>query len=538
MGGVTVSGKMASSTSSSEVCRSDLIAMAVLLCASFAVISPSLGGDFLNWDDDRFIVENDNVNGLSVSNIEWAFSDVRFELYQPLFLISLMFDGQMWGDQPVGYRAHNLLLHLMGVLLLYVLLRRLGMPVIPALVGTLFFALSPARVESVAWISSRKDVLMFVLCMITWHLHLSASRTRGRRIIFRLAASLVFIAALLSKSAAMVLPLMFVTVDVLIRGRGLVRSAVRALPFAVPAALVAAWVPTLWGNADLLRDPLVEGALGRITLVGWTFNHYLKTAFWPFDLSPLYSEPHPTDVLPASICALAFVSVATTLILVARKNGRKIRTTSAGLLLFLFGLMPYLNIVPIYYLVADRYLLLPGIGIALLGARLTIMGIEMGTRHRIVLAAGITAVLVSWGVAAGCEATAWTSSRGLWEHATSRQPDSFFARLKYGETLRDLGEPIASSEQYREARRIRPGSPTALAGVFWGELMEDARVTPTSEEEITRLVAGFLAVMNDGRKMMPFASHLKREGYPRAAIVVAQRYREWLAPVEKVGAEE
>lgn len=513
--------------------RRDAIALVLIFVISAAVISPSLGGGFTNWDDDRFVVDNERVSNLDAENIAWAFGGIRFELYQPLFLVSLMVDGELWGGSPLGYRLHNLILYLLGIAGVFALLRRLGMGTIPAAAGVLFFAIAPSRVESVAWISSRKDVLMLALSMLVWHLHLSASKTSRRKIGFRVLATLAFLAALLAKSGAVVLPFMMAAVDLTIRRRGPVKTVMRALPFAIPAAAVAIWAPLLWREAQLLTDPVSEGIAGRFTLVGWTFTHYLKTTLWPFHLSPLYAQPHESDLLPGSICALALILVAVTAIALARKMGKGTRTFTAALAIWIFGLAPYLNIIPIYYVVSDRYLLLPSLAIAIMGARIAVIALGLESPYRTMLFAGLTAIAISWGISAGMESRAWRDSRSLWAHATEREPGCFHARLKMGETLRDEGEPEASAQQYEEARKIRPGSPTALAGVFWSRLLTDAKETPLSPGEDERIVAAFVGVMNDGREMMPFAARLKREGYPRAAQIVASRYREWLAPEKK-----
>ena len=156
---------MTTSIKKSSSVRANAVAVAVIMAASIAVTLPSLDGEFLNWDDDRFVVNNPHVSELSLENVGWAFEEVRFELYQPLFLVSFMIDGSLWPTNATGYRLHNLGLHLVALIMLFFLLRRMHIGVIPAVIGCLFFALAPSRVESTAWISSRKDVLMLLFSL-------------------------------------------------------------------------------------------------------------------------------------------------------------------------------------------------------------------------------------------------------------------------------------------------------------------------------------------------------------------------------------
>jgi hypothetical protein len=505
-----------------------LAAPVVVALAAIAVVAPSLDGGFLNWDDDRFVVENDHVERLSAENVAWAFSGVRFELYQPLYLVSFMVDGSLWGGRPLGYRLHNLALFAACALLLYALLRRFGFARLPAAMGALLFTVAPYRIESVAWISSRKDLLMLLFALVAWHLHSVEGASRRKAIAWRALAALAFCAALLAKSGAVVVPFMMLVADLLVLRRGVRRSLLGALPYAIPAALAAIAAPVLFAEADLLARPVDPSPLGRAALVGWSLAHYLRTAAWPFALSPLYAEPAAEALRGPAVAGAASLVVAIALVLAARSRGLAWRPSAAALAIFLVGLAPYLNLVPIYYVVSDRYLLLPSLGCALGAAALARWAVALrGRGARIAVAALAVAVLVAFGAAAAREARAWRGSVDLWTHAVARQPDAFFARLKAGETLREAGEPEESSAQYREARRIRPGSPTALAGVFWGELLADARSARLAAGEDERIVSAFLAAVNDGRRLERLSHALEQRGLRRAAAVVEARYEEW-----------
>ncbi len=134
----------------------------------------TLGHDFVNFDDNDYVYENPRIiHGLSVSGIEWAFTHVHAANWHPLTSISHMLDVQLYGLQPWGHHLTNVLLQATAAILLFLALRSLTLPIWPSAFVAALFAIHPLRVESVAWISERKDLLSGVFFMLT-HLGLCA----------------------------------------------------------------------------------------------------------------------------------------------------------------------------------------------------------------------------------------------------------------------------------------------------------------------------------------------------------------------------
>lgn len=500
-------------------------AVVVVALASAVTVMPALDGEFLNWDDDRFIVDNPHAAGLSGDNLAWAFGAVRFEAYQPLHMVSYMIDGSLWPDSPTMYRGHSLVLYLMSLALLLALLRRLGFDTIGAALGTLLFALAPFHAESVTWISGRKDVLALALALAAWHLHLSASGSLRRRALMFAGAAALFLGALLSKSAAMVVPVMMLAADVGLRGVRPLRALLGVAPCLALAVASGAAVVFLWSGSELIRPEIAAGALGRVGLVGWSLSHYLLTLVWPFRLSPLYADPAPDDLLLGGVAALVVVALLAAAFVVGARRGWNVRGPAVGAIWFAAGIAPFLNLVPLYYLVADRYLLFPSLGVALVVALVANAVLRLRRLDRRVIAgAGLLLVAAAWGMARVEECRAWHDSESLWTHAVEREPDAFFPRLKLAETLREGGDPAGASEQYREARRIRPGSRLALTGLFWSELLADEDAERLSNPEIDWLVLRFAGSLDDGRAMRRLAAWLQGQGLDRAAEVVVLRF--------------
>jgi hypothetical protein len=500
------------------------LAAAVIVVASAVTVLPSLDGEFLNWDDDRFVVDNPQVAGLNAGNLAWAFGGIRFESYQPLHMVSYMIDGSLWPHDPTLYRAHSLVLYLASLVLLLALLRRLGFETVGAALGTLLFGLAPFHAESVAWISGRKDVLALLLTLIAWHLYLSSARSLRRRLLLGAGACLAFLCALLAKSAAMVAPVMMLAADVGLRGLRPRSALARVAPCLLLAMAAGVGVVFLWSGSELIRPEVPAGVLGRMGLVGWSLFHYLGTAFWPFGLSPLYAEPDSNALLIGGIAAVGTLLLAAAAILVGVRRGWNVRGPVVAAIWFGAGIAPFLNLVPLYYLVNDRYLLFPSLGLALLAALLANGVLRLGRADRRVIGgAGLLLVAAAWGMARVDECRAWHDSRALWTHAVESEPDAFFARLKLGETLREGGDPAEAADQYREARRIRPGSRLALTGLFWAELLVDEPAGKLTDEQVERLVLRFAGSLDDRRALTRLAARLRARGFARAAAVAVER---------------
>jgi len=506
------------------VLRRFAAAAAAVVIASAVTVLPSIDGEFLNWDDDRFVVNNPYVDGLSGENLAWAFGATRFESYQPLHMVSYMIDGSLWPGSPALYRVHSLVLYLASLVLLLALLCRLGFGTIEAGLGTLLFALAPFHAESVAWISGRKDVLALVFSLAAWHLHLSRGGSARRRA-FRIAGSVaLFACALLSKSAAMVVPVMMLAADVGLAGVRPRRALARVAPCLLLAIGAGVAVVTLWSGSELIRPDFDEGALGRAGLVGWSLFHYLGTLAWPFRLSPLYADPAAGDLLLGGVGALVCLAVCAAALAIAARRGLLVRGPLVALVWFAAGIAPFLNTVPLYYLVADRYLLFPSLGLAL-AAALVANALLRARRldRRVIGGAGLLLLAAAWGMGRVDECRSWRDSRSLWTHAVAREPDAFFARLKLAETLREADDPAGAADQYRQARRIDPGSRLALTGLFWSELLADPDAEHLSEREVERLVLRFAGSLDNGRSLQRLAAWLRGQGFARAAEVVLLR---------------
>jgi protein O-mannosyl-transferase len=451
------------------------LACALVALATLAAFLPALGNGFLDWDDRHNLVDNPHYRGFEWDHLRWMFTTNHLGHYIPLTWMTFALDYVLWGMNPAGYHLTNLLLHaanaavVYGIALQIIALARpakqdeAGSLVAGAIFTALFFALHPLRVESVAWVTERRDLLsgLFYLLAILAYLHYASGATAAHRSL--LWASLAsFTLALLSKSMAVSLPAVLLILDVYPLRRlpwpsraWLARPARGVLLEKVPFVLLALAASAtallaLSGTANM--TPLVAvGALDRVAISLFSLAFYLWKTVAPLDLSPLYELPGQID--PWSwpfVLSAAVVLAITALALCLRRS----RPVLLGVwLAYVVILLPVVGIVHNgLQIAADRYTYLACVAWALaLGGVLA-----RYWRVRASLAAVLaTVVTVALGLLTWSQVQAWRSSETLWTHALKTHPSSV-AHLNLGWALAENGETAAAVEHYREALRIRP----------------------------------------------------------------------------------
>ncbi len=460
-----------------------LIALGLALI-TVAVFLPALANGFV-WDDDVNFVGNPSYRGLGWTQLRWMFTSAHLGHYIPLTWMTLGFDHVLWGMNPRGYHATNLLLHAANAGLLYLLALRLmaaAWPAAPeerggvrlgAAGAALLFALHPLRVESVAWITERRDVLSGLLAFLTVLAYLRACRERApawRRRWYWVALGL-FVLALLSKSMLVTLPVILLVLDVypLRRLSGDLRRWVEPagwpvlaekIPF-VLASLAASVVALLAVREAGAAVSLSEvGWAGRAAIVAYGFGFYLWKTLAPLGLSPLYEVPSGLTLFdPRCLLGLS-LAVAISALVIARR--RRWPWLTAAWVTYLVTLLPVVGIVhngP--QIAADRYSYLPTVAWALLagaGVRLAWRLWQTGRLGRapaVALAALGIACLVALAGLTWRQIPVWRDAEALWGHALRTAP-SGFAHASLGVALAQRGRLDAAIAHYRDALRIKP----------------------------------------------------------------------------------
>ncbi len=395
---------------------------------------PTLGSGFVNWDDDRVLLDNAAVTRLDGLAEIWTRAELPagFPNY-PLTFTTYWLEYRLWGFAPAGYHAVNAALHGCAAALVLLVLRALGAAAWAALVAALLFAVHPVQVESVAWVAERKNVLSAVLYLGAFLAFLRHRDGGGERA-YALALA-CFAAALLAKTATVTLPLSLLLADRVRCGTWQRAALRRVAPMFVLAAGAAAL--TLLAETEPPPIPWLERPLIAATAL-WFYAGQLVA---PAALLPIHPRWHvdPSTLrwwLPLAACGAvaAFAWL------------RRPRTLAHwGLGHFVVTLLPVLGLLPYGFtelsFVAERHLYLASIGGLLLAA----LGLDWLRRRRTGVAILLTVLLVI-GLAARSarQLAVWRDGEALWRHQLAATPDHWLA-------LNNLAMALIAQERLLEA---------------------------------------------------------------------------------------
>jgi tetratricopeptide (TPR) repeat protein len=438
------------------------VGLALLCLITFA---NSLGGEFLNWDDDSLVSQNSHIRSLSSEAIGRMFSEPIGFTYQPLRLLSYAMDYQLWGDNPVGYHAMNLLLHSAATVLLFLTLRLIlcelrkgeGHDQI-ALFAAALFAIHPVNVESVAWIASRKYGLLATFGFAGFYCFLRA--VRSSQIPWLVGAALGVILAALSSPFAIVLPPLFLFTDF---AAGKLRQRWRwHIPILVVFAIFAIVFSRILvgGTADnrravRARDPIpvLIGSGGHVLA---NFARNLALPFW---LNNKYSDNPRLPWHPSALLGLALAAAA--IIWGVREWRRDNPLPGYCLGWFAIAWAPVSNLIPISARIADRYLYLPAVGL-FLGFALLLARSNWDPRRIRIVQGVIVAIFV---VISMTRNQVWHDSLSLWTDSVSKSPTNPVPSGNLGHAYLLLGDHDNAREHLARAVQTNPGIPSNRANL-------------------------------------------------------------------------
>lgn len=418
------------------------IALIVLTCGVFA---QTRHFDFVNYDDQGYVTGQPELQrGFSAAGLRWALTST-FGGYMPLTGLSFLADAGLQGIDSGAFHRTNVGFHALTAALLFLFLwRSTGALWASALVAALF-AVHPLRVESVAWISSRKDLVCGLFWMLTLHAYAFYSARPG---LARYA--LVFLgvcAAMLAKPMAVTLPCVLLLMDVwpLSRPTTSWRDRVlEKLPLFIP--VIATSLATFLIQHDSGAVSASDTLPLRLRVANATVAYvlYLWKTLWPVDLIPLY--PFPIDGIPAwQIIGSVLILVAFTA--AAVRAVRVAPWAFVGWFWYLGTLVPVIGLVQVgAQRMADRYTYLPQIGLFIVAA----WALRTMAQRRALLVP--VAVLASTGALIACTVVAhrqtahWRDSLTLWSHTVAVTPESLVARSS-------LGEAYMTRKAWTDARR-------------------------------------------------------------------------------------
>ena len=432
-----------------------LLALALGL-ATFAFYAPALRYQYVMADDVQYTVETPQVtSGLSLANIRWAFTTVHQSWYSPLLWISFMADSSLFGPAAFGYHLTNILLHTLNALLLFWILLRLTRTPLAAAFAAALWALHPLRIESVAWIAERKDVLSGFFFLLAVAAYLRYVERPGSA---RMAAvALCMACGMLSKTILVVLPPLLMLLDFWPLRRIPFPAAWRDLrgwrPFLAEKALLwmlmaAGIALTLYTHrhAHDLAPPLSLAA--RLALVAPAYFGHLKQILWPAHLALFYPVSYPAAG-PAGLALAALILVSWT-----AWRWRHVQPAFLiGWLWYLVALAPLIRGIRFdeQSSFPDRYTYLPAIGLALLWAGVMAAFARRSRRH-LALAGIVSATLLAAATVRGWRyLPQWESQHVMAPILIRLLPDHPFVNNTYGQLLAAQNKPDEAIPYFRKA---------------------------------------------------------------------------------------
>jgi protein O-mannosyl-transferase len=436
------------------------LAIAAMAIVTFA---PALSAGFVTWDDDINFLTNDAYRGLGAQQLHWMWTTFLMGHYTPLTWMTLGLDYSLWGMDARGYHATNVLIHAASAVLLYFLARRLLALALPeqsrrqprattlaAAFAALVFATHPLRVESVAWITERRDVLSCFLYLLTVMLYLRSLDEASASRRWYWASVVTCACALLSKATAMSLPVALLLLDVYpLRRVGPSRGDVRRValeltPFvalAVTAAVVS--VIALHANYQLSLP-------GKLAVSAYGFAFYLWKTIAPVHLSPLY--PLPEHIDPIAPRFIAGYVVTALYVAAAWKARRRWPGVATGMVAFLVIMLPMLGAVQNGNVIAaDRYTYHASTALSIVLGGILLAREQSSFLVRSAVAALIIAALatLSWN-----QTGIWHDSREFWTYTVAMTDSSSTAHAALGRALYADGQLAASVPHFERASRI------------------------------------------------------------------------------------
>jgi protein O-mannosyl-transferase len=486
---------------------------AAVACITALAFIPTLRNGFVNFDDDRLLLHNPYLRLPPGETLRWILSTTFLGHYQPLTWLSLWLDYVAAGVSPIAYHTDSLVWHCAAAALLYIivveLLRRTAAGRMAdrqylsacAAAGALFWSVHPLRVESVAWVSERRDPVSIVFLLLAFYAYLRAAAALGVRrhaARWRLISYAGLTLSVLAKAWGMTFFVTLVAVDFFplqrlpiaieaVTDRRYRRVWTEKIPYAVIGAAAGAGA---WLAQRVQPDTMLSASqwswTDRLLQAAYGLCFYVAKTAWPTSLAAMYELPTRSPGR-SPIFAVCLVTVIVAARFTAR-FARRLPALLAGSIVYVATVAPVLGFAQSGpQLVADRYAYVCSVAIsALLAGGLLVLP----ARRRRRTAAAVGGGLLALGALTWQQTEVWRDSTTLWSHAIESGHPSYVAYLNYGQAVRADGRLDEAIRNYQEALAIRPEAGNAwynLANALKtaGRLDEAERAYRTAIDRLT-----------------------------------------------------
>jgi tetratricopeptide (TPR) repeat protein len=445
-----------------------------LVLSTLAVYSQTYNHGFIAYDDDQYVYENTTVkNGLTLPNIKWAFTTFYYANWHPLTWLSHMTDCELFGPSPGLHHGMNLFFHIANILLLFAIFMRVTRRPWRSFCIAGIFALHPLHVESVAWISERKDVLSTLFGMLSLYFYVLYTE-KPAKLNYALMV-LNFALSLMAKPMLVTLPFIFLLLDIwplkriqtpsFRNNRALIGEKIPLFALALVSSALTYMAQRGYGAViPLVNLPLPQ----RIGNAAISYCLYLGKAFWPSRLAVLY----PIQ-LPAISAVIFALIILLTITIIAMFSFKKRPYVLIGWLWYIGMLIPVIGIVQVgVQSMADRYTYLPLVGISV---ALVWLFADIGEDRHIRKGIIITitcALFLCLGWQAFRQTAYWKSSQSLFEHTLAVTDRNFTIHNNLGGVLERKGLFDDAMVHYKKALSINENFAEAHANLGFDLMRE------------------------------------------------------------------
>jgi protein O-mannosyl-transferase len=434
----------------------------VLVAFIFAVFSPCLKAGFINLDDGGHIVENSAVNVLSPSSFKQMFTQTINKTYIPLTTLSFALERYFFGFNQFVFHLDNLLLYTGVVILVMLLANRMGLSSGASFLAALIFAIHPMKVETVAWVTERKDVLYAFFYLLALHQYWSYLKTLSIK--HYLATFFLGFLSILAKPMALSLPLILLVFDWFYGRRFSKRIFIEKLPILIYIVAIG------WVTYSLnMRNPIGNIFQGALIWV-WSLAFYLWKFLFPSQIYPYYTLPHPVSIFhwPYFLSAVFFLVLAALLV---RFHKHK---------LFIFAFLYFFC--SIFFLlrfdekdfsvVSDRFMFLPSMGICFFAGAWVDKRIK--TRWGTII---FYFFLVLMGIRTNLQCQVWHDSISFWNEVIREYPDYYRAYSNRGTALFQQERDDLALSDFNRAIALEPKAMKAynMRGIIYYLRQEDSK---------------------------------------------------------------
>lgn len=461
--------------------------IAVLI--SFFTLSPTLENKWVNWDDQAYVLENPLVKTLDVSAIFSTLNVVGN--YHPITVLSLAIDHSIGELDPFSYHAHNLLLHLLNTILVFFFIAKTFKSYPSAFIVSLLFGIHPLHVESVAWVSARKDLLFtfYLLLALLCYLRFSARAENKNR--YYLCCLLFFALSLLSKGMAVVFPVYLLLLDFLQERRFKASTFIEKIPFFVMSIVFTIVTLTAQQAEGAIVGNEQFPILERLSISSISTCIYFIKVLIPYQLSPFHPYPFQELSQVPFHYYLSLISIPFTLVIIYKAWQKQNRLVIFGLVFFISSLLPVLQfVVHGRAMMAERYTYVAYLGLFIILAHYLLLGIKRLKNQRIQNATLIVILLcmsLLMGGRSYVESKVWKNGEKLWTSVIESYPKDYFgysSRAEYFFTtnqlqpaLKDVNKSIELYPNFTGAYNLR--------GRIWDKTGQDELAVQDFSKAIT-----------------------------------------------------